>query len=95
MARNTLDVLDILTETRKLKMKFCYEKENISSLDPVIDMVLTMMASLVESNSELMSQNISWSSQKNAQRGKVPLSKCLGYQITKDRKYVIDEEIAP
>lgn len=54
-----------------------------------------MMASLAESNSVSMSQNISWGFHKNAQRGKVPLSKCLGYRITKDRKYVIDEEIAP
>jgi hypothetical protein len=54
-----------------------------------------MMASLAESKSVSMSQNTSWSSQKNAQRGKVPLSKCLGYQITIDRKYIIDEDIAP
>ena len=58
-------------------------------------MLFTMMASLAESESESMSQNISWSFQKNAQRGKVPLKKCLGYQITKDRKYVVDDEIAP
>ena len=71
------------------------KKKNISSLDPAIDMLFTMMASLAESESESMSQNISWSFQKNAQRGKVPLQKCLGYQITKDKKYVIDEDIAP
>ena len=94
-ARNTLDALNIITETRKLGVEFYFEKENISSLDPAIDMLFTMMASLAESESESMSQNISWSFQKNAQRGKVPLKKCLGYQITKDRKYVVDDEIAP
>jgi DNA invertase Pin-like site-specific DNA recombinase len=94
-ARNTLDALNIITETRKLGVEFYFEKENISSLDPAIDMLFTMMASLAESESESMSQNISWSFQKNAQRGKVPLQKCLGYQITKDKKYTIDEDIAP
>jgi len=94
-ARNTLDALNIIKKTRKLGVEFYFEKENISSLDPAIDMLFTMMASMAESESESMSQNISWSFQKNAQKGKVPLKKCIGYQITVDKKYVIDEVIAP
>jgi len=54
-ARNTLDALNIITETRKLGVEFYFEKENISSLDPAIDMLFTMMASLAESESESMS----------------------------------------
>jgi len=94
-ARNTLDALNIIRETRKIGVEFYFEKENISSLDPAIDMLFTMMASMADSESESMSQNISWSFQKNAQKGKVPLKRCIGYQITEDRKYVIDEVIAP
>jgi DNA invertase Pin-like site-specific DNA recombinase len=94
-ARNTLDALTIIKETRKLGFEFYFEKEGISSLDPAIDMLFTMMASMAESESESMSQNISWSFQKQAQKGKVTLHKCIGYEITKDKRLVIDEYQAP
>jgi len=94
-ARNTIDALTIIKETRKLGVEFYFEKEGISSLDPAIDMLFTMMASMAEQESDSMSQNISWSFQKQAQKGKVSLHKCIGYTLTKDKKFVINEDEAP
>ena len=93
-ARNTIDALTIIQETRKLGVEFYFEKENISSLDPAIDMIFTMMASMAEQESDSMSQNISWSFQKQAQKGKVSLHKCIGYTLTKDKKFIINEDEA-
>lgn len=58
-------------------------------------MLFTMMASMAEQESDSMSQNISWSFQKQAQKGKVSLHKCIGYTLTKDKKFVINEDEAP
>lgn len=94
-ARNTIDALTIIKETRKLGVEFYFEKENISSLDPAIDMIFTMMASMAEQESDSMSQNISWSFQKQAQKGKVSIHKCVGYTLTKDKQFIINPDEAP
>ena len=94
-ARNTIDALTIIKETRKLGVEFYFEKENISSLDPAIDMIFTMMASMAEQESDSMSQNISWSFQKQAQKGKVSIHKCVGYTLTKDKRFIINPDEAP
>lgn len=94
-ARNTIDALTIIQETRKKGVEFYFEKENISSLDPAIDMLFTMMASMAEQESDSMSQNISWSFQKQAQKGKVSIHKCVGYTLTKDKKFIFNPDEAP
>lgn len=94
-ARNTIDALTIIKETRKIGVEFYFEKENISSLDPAIDMIFTMMASMAEQESDSMSQNISWSFQKQAQKGKVSIHKCVGYILTKDKRFIINPDQAP
>ena len=93
-ARNTIDALTIIKETRKIGVEFYFEKENISSLDPAIDMIFTMMASMAEQESESMSQNISWSFQKQAQKGKVSVHKCIGYTLTKDKRLIVNPDEA-
>lgn len=93
-ARNTIDALTIIQETRKLGVKFYFEKENISSLDPAIDMIFTMMASMAEQESDSMSQNISWSFQKQAQKGKVSVHQCIGYTLTKDKRLIVNPDEA-
>ncbi len=93
-ARNTIDALTIIQETRKLGVEFYFEKENISSLDPSIDMIFTMMASMAEQESDSMSQNISWSFQKQAQKGKISVHKCIGYTLTKDKRLIINPDEA-
>ncbi|MFA5035845.1 MAG: recombinase family protein [Candidatus Izemoplasmatales bacterium] len=89
-ARNTLEALKIIQETRKLGVEFYFEKENISSLDTTIDMILTMMAGMAEAESLSISENITWGFRKRAEKGQVPLRKLIGYDITKDRKYKIN-----
>jgi len=90
-ARNTIDALNVIRETRKLGVEFFFEKENLSSLDSTIDMILTMMAGLAEAESQQISSNITWGHRSRAKSGKVRISPLLGYDITKDRKYIINE----
>lgn len=58
-------------------------------------MIFTMMASMAEQESDSMSQNISWSFQKQAQKGKVSIHKCVGYTLTKDKCFIINPDEAP
>jgi len=90
-ARNTIDALNVIRETRKLGVEFFFEKENLSSTDSTIDMILTMMAGLAEAESQQISSNIRWGHRSRAKTGKVHLYPAFGYDITKDRKYVINE----
>jgi DNA invertase Pin-like site-specific DNA recombinase len=93
-ARNTIDALNVIRETRKLGVEFFFEKENLSSLDTTIDMILTMMAGLAEAESQQISSNIRWGHRSRARNGKVPLYPTFGYDINEDKKYVINEHQA-
>jgi len=93
-ARNTIDALKVIRETRKLGVEFFFEKENLSSLDTTIDMILTMMAGLAEAESQQISSNISWGNRSRARNGKVPIYPLFGYDITDDKKYVVNTEKA-
>jgi DNA invertase Pin-like site-specific DNA recombinase len=90
-ARNTIDALNVIRETRKLGVEFFFEKENLSSLDTTIDMILTMMAGLAEAESQQISSNIRWGHRSRARNGKVPIHPTFGYDINEDKKYVINE----
>jgi DNA invertase Pin-like site-specific DNA recombinase len=90
-ARNTIDALNVIRETRKLGVEFFFEKENLSSLDTTIDMILTMMAGLAEAESQQISSNIRWGHRSRARNGKVPIHPTFGYDINDDKKYVINE----
>ena len=90
-ARNTIDALNVIRETRKLGVEFFFEKENLSSLDTTIDMILTMMAGLAEAESQQISSNIRWGHRSRARNGKVPIHPTFGYDINADKKYVINE----
>ena len=90
-ARNTIDALNVIRETRKLGVEFFFEKENLSSLDSTIDMILTMMAGLAEAESQQISSNIRWGHRSRAKNGKTRIHPIFGYDITKDRKYIINE----
>lgn len=93
-ARNTIDALNVIRETRKLGVEFFFEKENLSSLDTTIDMILTMMAGLAEAESQQVSSNIRWGHRSRARNGKVPIYPTFGYDINEDKKYVINEHQA-
>ncbi len=93
-ARNTIDALKVIQETRKLGVEFFFEKENLSSLDNTIDMILTMMAGLAEAESQQISSNICWGNRSRARNGKVPIYPLFGYDISDDKKYIINEEQA-
>jgi site-specific DNA recombinase len=89
-ARNTLDALKVIKELRAKGVEFFFEKENISSLDPKIDLLLSILAGLAEVESQQIGSNIRWSVEKNYKAGKVQNRPLLGYRFLRDGTWVIE-----
>jgi DNA invertase Pin-like site-specific DNA recombinase len=89
-ARNTLDALKVIKELRAKGVEFFFEKENISSMDPKIDLLLSILAGLAEVESKQIGSNIRWSVEKNHKAGKVQNRPLLGYRFLRDGTWVIE-----
>ena len=66
--RNTVDVISYIRELRTLNVEIFFEKENISSLDPKIDFMLTILSSIAQEESRSISSNVKWAIEKKAKR---------------------------
>ena len=89
-ARNTLDALKVIKDLRAKGVEFYFEKENISSLDPKIDFLLSILAGLAEVESKQIGSNIRWSVEKNHKAGKFQNRPLLGYRFLRDGTWVIE-----
>ena len=85
-ARNTLDCLKYIRELKEKNIPVFFEKENINTMDSKGEVLLTIMASLAQQESQSLSQNIKLGLQYRYQNGEVQVNhnRFLGY--TKDEK---------
>lgn len=67
--RNTVDTLVYTRELKLLSIDVYFEKEGIHSSDADGELMLTLMAAFAESESETLSQNISWGFRKRYAKG--------------------------
>lgn len=95
-ARNTMDCLQSVRLLKEHNVAVFFEKENINTLDSKGEVLLTIMASLAQQESESLSRNVQMGIQYRFQQGQVILnySRFLGYTKTLDGKYVIVPEEA-
>ena len=94
-ARNTVDCLRCIRKLKSKQIAVYFEKENINTLDAKGEVLITIMASLAQQESQSISQNVKMGIQYQFQQGKVRLnhSSFLGY--TKDSSgnlIVVQEE---
>lgn len=92
-ARNVVDTITYVRELRDIGVEIIFEKENISSLDPKIDFMLTILSSIAQEESRTISTNVKWSYDKKFKNGIVDARKIYGYDVIND-KYVINESQA-
>lgn len=94
-ARNTLDCLQYIRKLKALNIPILFEKENINTMDSSGEMLITIMASIAQQESQSISQNIRMGHQYRMQQGK-PLTRggFMGYRMSKDKNYleIIPEE---
>lgn len=91
-ARNTVDTILTIRKLKEKDIEVIFEKENIKTLDPRCEMVLTIMSSLAQEESRSISQNCTWGQRKRFSDGKysVAYSRFLGY----DNDFKINEKEA-
>lgn len=68
-ARNTLDCLKYIRELKALGIAIFFEKENINTLDAKGEVLVTIMASLAQEESQSISQNVRTGIQYRMQQG--------------------------
>jgi len=92
-ARNTVDTITYVRELRELGVEIIFEKENISSLDPKIDFMLTILSSIAQEESRAISTNVKWAYDKKFKKGIVDARRIYGFDVV-DNKFVINQEEA-
>lgn len=96
-ARNIVDCLTYVRKLRELGISIFFEKENVDTLTPNGELMLTILSSLAEEESRSISNNIRWAVEKKFERGEVIISgTMLGYRYDKEdnKTLVIVEEEA-
>ena len=95
-ARNTLDCLKHIRALKAQNIPVYFEKESINTLDAKGEVLLTIMVSLAQQESQSLSQNIKLGLQYRYQQGKVQVnhSRFLGYTKDAEGNLIIDPEQA-
>jgi len=91
-ARNTLDCLKFIRDLKEKNIPVFFEKENINTMDSKGEVLLTIMASLAQQESQSLSQNVKMGLQYRYQNGEVQVNhnRFLGYTKDEDGNLVID-----
>lgn len=95
-ARNTLDCLKYVRQLKEKGVAVYFEKENINTLDSKGEVMITIMASLAQQESESISKNVKLGIDFRNKQGKVQVNhnRFLGYTKDAEGHLVIDPEQA-
>ena len=69
-ARNTIDCLKYIRDLKAINVAIFFEKENINTMDAKGEVLITIMASLTQQESESLSQNVKLGLQYRYQQGR-------------------------
>lgn len=95
-ARNTVDCLNYIRMLKEMNIPVFFEKESINTMDSKGEVLLTIMASLAQQESESLSQNVKIGVQYRFQQGKVMVNarRFLGYDKDDKGHLIINPEQA-
>ena len=93
-ARNTLDCLKYIRELKEINIPVFFEKESINTMDAKGEVLLTIMASLAQQESQSLSQNVKLGLQYQQGQVQVNHNRFLGYTKDADGHLIIDPEQA-
>jgi len=95
-ARNTIDCLSVIQELKEYNTEVWFEKENISSMDPKIEFVISVLAGMAEEEARIISENVKWGVRNRFKQGKIHLvtSQVLGYDRDDENNIIINESEA-
>lgn len=95
-ARNTLDCLKYIRQLKDRNIPVLFEKENINTMDSKGEVLLTIMVSLAQQESQSLSQNVKLGLQYRYQQGLVQVNhnRFLGYTKDGEGQLIIEPEEA-
>ena len=91
-ARNTLDCLKYIRQLKEKNIPVFFEKENIDTMDSIGEIMLTIMTSLAQQESQSLSQNVKLGLQYRYQQGEITINhnRFLGYTKDEDGHLIIE-----
>lgn len=94
-ARNTVDSIEAIRRLKELGVAVYFEKEHINSLSEKSELMLTILSSLAQGESESISTNNKWAAVKRFQDGTFILgTPAYGYTKDENGELVVREEEA-
>lgn len=94
-ARNTVDLLQCVRELQKLKVEVRFEKDGISTFNGEGELMLSLLASFAQAESESISENVKWGKRKQMQKGIIHhYTRSFGYEWKGDDYVIVPEEAA-
>ena len=95
-ARNTLDCLKYIRQLKERNIPIFFEKESINTMDSKGEVLITIMASLAQQESESLSKNVKLGLQYRYQQGKVQINHnhFLGYTKDENGNLIIEPKQA-
>ena len=95
-ARNTVDLLETVRHLKDIGIEVRFERENISTFSGDGELLLTLLASFAQEESESLSRNEKWAIKKKFEKGEPNTTlRCFGYDWDAETgKCIINEEEA-
>lgn len=91
-ARNTVTLLQTTRELKELGVDVYFEEQNLHTLSPTGEMILTMLASFAQEESRSTSENMKWRIQKNFEDGKPWSGLIFGYRYENGHYVIVPDE---
>lgn len=91
-ARNTVILLETIRDLKKLGVDCYFEKEDMHSISPDGELLLTLLAMYAEEEARSASENQKWRIQKLYDQGKPAGGHVFGYRLTGERFEIVPEE---
>jgi DNA invertase Pin-like site-specific DNA recombinase len=91
-ARNTVDLLKTVRHLRERNISVRFERENLDSLSPDGELMLSILASYAQEESLSISENVKWGIRKRFSQGRFLAYAIYGYRWIDDHYEIIDKE---
>ena len=93
-ARNTVMLLETVRELKELEVDVYFEEQNIHSISPDGEFMLTLLGSYAQEESYSASENQKWRIRKDFEQGRLGSITMLGYERNNDGTLIIVPEEA-
>ena len=95
-ARNTVDTLSYTRELRSMGIPVIFEEQNINSIYPESEFLITIHGAFAQSESEGISSRVKWGEHQAMRTGKanIQYKTLLGYEKNSDGEMVVNAEQA-